>query len=261
MRPHHQRTVDRLKAHFQDDPSFLGLIIGGSIAHGWDREDSDVDILLVATDDEYARRRKDHAFHYFTTDYCDYPGGYVDGKIVDLAFLEDVADHGSEPARAAFVGAILACSREAHLQELLRRIPVYPEKERRARLQSFYAEVLVWQWYAGEAEKRSDRYLLLTSCSNLALFGGRLILAHNRILYPYHKWLMQVLEQAPDKPADFLALARMLVEQPGKQAADRFVQCVLGFTEWEQPPEGWAARFMQDIEWAWRRGAAPLADA
>ncbi len=260
MRPQHQRTVDRLVAHFEPDPAFTALVVGGSIARGWERDDSDVDVLLVASDEEFDRRRKERAFHYYTTEFCDYPGGYVDGKIVDLGFLREVAGRGSDPARAAFVGAILAYSRLPEIAGLLERIPVYPEAQHRDRLQSFYAQMLVWQWYAGEAEKRGDRYLLLRSCSELVLFGGRLILAHNRLLYPYHKWFMQELERAPEKPAGLLAIARELLASPGKGAADRFVQCILDFADWEKPAEGWPGRFMEDTEWAWRRGAAPLGD-
>ena len=41
---------------------------------------------------------------------CDYEGGFVDGKIVNLAFLEDVAEKGNEPSHAAFEGAYVAYS-------------------------------------------------------------------------------------------------------------------------------------------------------
>ena len=236
------------------------MLIGGSIAKGWDKADSDVDIVLLATDEEYARRAPSRALIYFTTEFCDYPGGYVDGKIVNLAFLREVADGGSEPARAAFAGAILAYSRLPELEALLQRIPLYPEAQRRARLQSFYAQVLALQWYVGEAEKRHDRYLLNKMSADLVLFAGRLILAHNRILFPFHKWFMKELQRAPEKPENLLELADQLLANPNKQNADLFTQCVTNFAPWETPPEGWPARFMEDTEWAWRKGNAPLAD-
>jgi hypothetical protein len=260
MREHHRRALERLVNHFQSDPAFPALLVAGSIARGWDKEDSDVDVILIATDEEYARRAPTRAFHYFTTEFCDYPGGYVDGKIADMGFLREVAQSGSEPARAAFSGAIIGYSRLPDLDELLRQIPVYPEGQRRARMLSFYAQVQALAWYVGEAEKRGDRYLLQKMSADLVLFAGRLILAHNRILYPYHKWLVTELARAPDKPADMLALADQLLSAPSKHLAEQFSQCVLNFTEWEKPAEGWPARFMEDTEWAWRRGCAPLAD-
>jgi len=260
MRAHHRRVVDRLVERFADDPNFLAMLVGGSIARGWERDDSDVDILLIASDSEYARRRPARDFLYFTRDLCDYPDGYVDGKIVDLAFLREVAERGSEPARAAFVGVEIALSRVADLAELVGRISAYPEDMRREKIRSFYAEVQAWQWYVSEAHKRGDPYLLTQAAANLALFGGRLILAHNRVLYPFHKWFTTVLREAPEKPAGFLELFDALLAEPTKASADRFCEAIFNFTEWDLPPEGWPARFMEDVEWAWRRGKPPIAD-
>ena len=152
MRPQHQRTVDRLIERFSADPAFDALLIGGSIARGWEREDSDVDIILLAGEQEHARRAPKFDLHFFSRDFSDYPGGYVDGKIVDLAFLEEVAEKGSEPARAAFVGAIVAYSRCPGLAELLARITAYPETERQEKIRTFYAQVQALQWYMGEVE-------------------------------------------------------------------------------------------------------------
>jgi predicted nucleotidyltransferase len=86
MRDQHRRVVDRLIDTFQTNPDYLALIVGGSIVRGWERADSDVDIMLVATDQAYERFKAAKSFHYFNRDLCDYEGGYVDGKIVDLQF-------------------------------------------------------------------------------------------------------------------------------------------------------------------------------
>lgn len=202
MRTHHRQVVDRLVELFGNDPRFVALIIGGSIARGWDREDSDVDIVLVATHSEYARRAATGAFHYWNPDLCDYPGGYVDGKIVDRQYLEEVRDRGNEPSRAAFVGAIVAFSHDPDIAGLVEQIGRYPEAGRREKIASFYAQMEALRWYMGEADKRQDRYLAAHVAADLVLFGGRMILAHNRILYPYHKWFMRVLQEAPLRPAD-----------------------------------------------------------
>jgi len=123
LRPHHREVIEHLTAQFGDDTRFPALIVAGSIAHGWERDDSDVDIMLVATVEEYNWRRPERAFHYFTRDFSNYPGGYVDGKIIDLAFLREVAEKDSEPARAAFAGTWCAYSRLAEIDELVQRIP------------------------------------------------------------------------------------------------------------------------------------------
>jgi hypothetical protein len=258
--PHHQHTVDRLIARFQADPNFLALLIGGSLVKGYGNESSDVDFMLIANDEEYARREATRALTYYSTDLCDYPGGYVDGKIVNVAFLEEVADRGSEPARSAFENVIVAYSSLPQLPGLLQRITAYPEADHTAKLQSFYAQLLAMQWYVGEAEKRANKYLMMHVVSELVLFGGRMILAHNRMLYPYHKWFLRRLQDAPQQPAGLMVLIDQLLNDPNKANADRFCDAILGFTAWPTPPEGWPARFMGDTEWAWRRGSAPVGD-
>jgi hypothetical protein len=258
--PHHQRTVERLVERFQGDPNFRALLIGGSLVKGYGNESSDVDFMLVATDDEFARRSADHTLTYYATDLCDYPGGYVDGKIINVAFLEEVADRGSEPARSAFENVIVAYSRLPQLDDLLQRITTYPAATHAAKVQSFYAQLLAMQWYVGEAEKRDNRYLMMHVVSELVLFGGRLILAHNQMMYPYHKWFLRRLQDAPQKPAGLMALIDQLLNEPSKANADRFCDAILNFTAWPAPPVGWPARFMEDTEWAWRYGKAAIAD-
>jgi len=260
MFEHHRRTIDRLTKRFESDPNYLALLIGGSIAKGREKEDSDVDFMLISTPEECVRRAQTGNYQYYATDLCDYPGGYVDGKVVDLAFLREVADHGSEPARSAFAGALTAFSRLPELGEVLARIPVYQESEYAEKATSFCALVEGLRWFIPEAEKRDDRYLLLHAASDLALFGGRLILAHNRILYPYHKWFTWELERAPRKPEGFMAGFHALLSQPGRATAEPFCEAVLSYADWPRSPHGWPSRFIEDNEWNWRGRKPPIED-
>jgi len=260
MYPHHEQTIQRLTEHFQPDSNFLGLIIGGSVAKGWAAENSDVDFVLVATDEEFARRSASGELLYFSKDFTDYEGGYVDGKIENVGFLEEVADHGSEVARAAFVSTWLAYSHDDRLDPLIKRIPVYPEAEREAKMKSFYSQVVVGNWFISEAEKRRDRYLLTHAASEMALFGGRLILAYNRMLYPYHKWFTHELARAPQKPADFLDRFHWLLNAPSVASAQAFTDMLTAFHEWGVPFPETFVNFTRDSEWNWRTQRAPLQD-
>jgi hypothetical protein len=260
MYPQHQRTIQRLTEHFETDPNFIALIIGGSVVKGWALENSDVDFVLVATDEEYARRRTKREFGYFSRDFTDYPDGYVDGKIVDLAFLRDVADHGSEPARAAFVNTFATFSRNPEVETLLTKIPVYPETERETRMRAFYNEVLLLNWFVTEAVKRGDQYLLMRSVADLVLFGGRFVLAYNRMLYPFHKWFMRVLEDAPEKPANFMALTDAVLNNPNKETARAFTDMIIEFGGWGENLGEAGVHFMEEREWNWRNQKAPIHD-
>jgi predicted nucleotidyltransferase len=204
---HHRRAIDRLTDEYRDDKRFNALIIGGSVAKGFARPDSDVDFLIVATDDEFNRRRMQDDLFINRTDLCDYDGGYVDGKIVNHAYLEELADKGNEPSRAAFEGAFAA-------------------------------------WAA----------------SQLALFSGRLILAHNRTLFPYHKWLTRTLESVEDKPVELLSLIDALLEKPNAENADALFQSVKGFQDWGVSDLEAYTWFMTEVEWAWMSGITPMED-
>jgi len=166
------------------------IIVGGSIAKGRETPSWDVDILLVATDAEFARRLRHLDLWYRNSAVADYPGGYVDGHVVDRQCLVDEADHGSEPARAAFRGAFVPYARIPDLEALLARIPVYPDRERREKITPFYSQFALLKGFVAKGETRADPDLLRWAATDMMLYGGRLILAHNCILYPWRKWLM-----------------------------------------------------------------------
>lgn len=260
MREHHRKAITRLTEHFREDPAFPALIIGGSVMKGTAREDSDIDAVFVASKEEYTRRLTGNDIHYYSEAFCDYPGGYVDGKIVDYAFLQELDDHGSEVARAAFIGARVAYSRIEGLPELLDSITRYRVEEKEEKMASFYAQLEVWFWYFQEAMRRQDRYLLHRSAVQMVLFGGRLLLAHNEVLFGYHKHLLHQLEHLPHKPPQLLKLANALFQDPQMETANAFYKTVRDFHEWPQPQEGWPSRFMKDTEWNWRAGLPTIED-
>ena len=58
MRPHHKESIEKLIESIKQDERFLALIIGGSVAKGMEREESDIDVVLIATDEEFEKRKK-----------------------------------------------------------------------------------------------------------------------------------------------------------------------------------------------------------
>jgi hypothetical protein len=140
-------------------------------------------------------------------------------------------------------------------------IPAYQKQEQSEKIRSFWAQFEAAYWYAGEALRRADRYLLLHSVSDLVMYGGRLILAHNEILYPYRKLLMGELARAPQKPAGLLELAQALLVDPREETVRSFHEAIRGFRQWNDPPEPWNVRFMKDTELAWLEGKPYVGDA
>jgi predicted nucleotidyltransferase len=260
IREHHRRAIDRLAAAYRDDPEFLGLVIAGSVAKGYARDDSDDDFMIVATDDAFERRLAARDLFINRQDLCDYDGGYVDGKIINLAYLEDVAEHGNEPSRAAFEGAFATWSRIDGLDALLARIPVYPEDGHDERIRAFYSMAFIQHWLLHEAERHGNRYTMTRAASQLALFAARLILAHNRRLFPYHKWLPRVLESVADKPDGMLDRFDALLAEPCADNATQLFASVRDFRDWGVSDLDAYTWFMTDVEWAWMSGQAPIED-
>jgi hypothetical protein len=261
MQPHHQRAIERITERVAANPDVVALVIIGSVARGEAREDSDLDGYLFVSNDAYRERQAAGALTWSADDLCDWPGGYAGGVVADIGFLAEAAERAPEPTRFAFRGAFAAFSRGPGLEEVLRRIPLYPEHERAEKLASFASQLPVHLSYLVLGEYSGNRYLLAQTAVELVLFGGRLILAHNRMLYPNRKWLMRELERAPEKPAGMLELAEDLLTAPSIARAKAFCDMVLGFAPWPQPREGALARYQRDRELHWRTGPAPLAES
>jgi predicted nucleotidyltransferase len=260
MYEHHEATIRRVADELGGDPHCLAVIVGGSVAKGWELPDSDVDIYLVVTEEEFQQRVLDLNLLYCNYDVADYPGGYVEGRYINYQFLIDVADHGSEPARAAFKRALVVYSRIPDLEALLTRIPIYPEQERDEKMLAFYSQLGMLPWLVAEAERRDDRFLLTWAASNIILYSSRLILAYNRILFPYQKWLMHEVRSAPEKPPEYLDLVNRLLTTPNKESAKAVWECIQTWRDWGVSWNTAASRFLLDSERGWRTGHPPLSE-
>jgi predicted nucleotidyltransferase len=260
MLEHHAKTIQKLTTCFQNDSGFLALLIGGSVARGWAIADSDVDIMLVATDKEYAQREASGDLGIFDHVMADYPRGMVEGKIIDLTFLRDVADHGSEPARFAFRDTIVAFSHLPELTSLLARIPMYPEHRHGEKMRAFASQFAIYKWYQWDSERRQNTYLCNWATNHVILFGGRLILAHNRILYPYHKWFLHQLRLAPQKPEGLMQQIDILLKRPDSGQVSVFYEMVTNFLSLDIDMDQAAVNFVHQTEWNWRDGTPPLVD-
>jgi hypothetical protein len=105
-----------------------------------------------------------------------------------------------------------------------------------------------------------NQYLLGTSVSKFILFGGRLILAHNELLYPYHKWFLRVLESAEHKPDGLLEAIHQLNTVPSLENVEALYEKVKDFRPWIDGEFDWPTQFMFDSELNWLDGKTPVDD-
>lgn len=260
MHPHHTQSIQNVREYFQRDPDVLALLLAGSIAHGFETPASDVDILIVVSDEDHKRRLEENCVHFFNMDLCTYEGGYVDGKYLGLSFIEQVKQKGSEPARFAFAGSRVLFSKVEGLADEIRKVAEFPKAEKAERIKRFYAQFEAWHWYCQESLRLRNPYLLGTSVSKFILFSGRLILAHNELLYPYHKWFLRVLQEANDKPDGLLDAMDLLTVSPTTENIECLYEKIKMFQPWTDGEFSWPTQFMFDSELNWMDGRTPVDD-
>lgn len=101
---------------------------------------------------------------------------------------------------------------------------------------------------------------MTTAVANYTLFAGRLILAHNEELYPYHKWFIRVLGQVKDKPEGLIRQINLVLQHKDDRDIDTLYSMITEFRDWGCDKHEWANRFLLDTELSWMRDAASVAD-
>lgn len=261
MREHHRASLENLIREIEKDDRFLAVILGGSIAHGTERESSDVDVYLVVTDEYFAECMASGDTSFVRYDLCTYPGGYIDGKIIDLHFLEAAADHGSEPTRASFEGSSAPWSRIEGIEALIERIRTVNESDRQSKMDAFYAQVDLWaHYFYNQAVKKDNPYLKHRAVLETVFYASRYVLAENRILFPCHKDLFARLRRVEKCPPDFADSALALLKQPDGEKLDRFCQAFFDFAGPRLTEGQSLSRFIHDSEWNWLSAPPPVCD-
>ena len=260
LRQHHREATARAVAKIKADPNVIAIILGGSLAHGFARPDSDVDFMIVVSDREYRRRTRTGRLTWWDQESTPYPGGYAEGKYMDLGFLKKVAARGSEPARYAFQDAKVVFTRSRAVPKLVREIARYPEAGREKRMYRFFVQFAAWQWYYYEGLRHRIPYLRHFAVSKILLFGCRLILARNRRLYPYHKWLVAEIARQKRKPRGVVPLINRLAARPNPRDVRQFFRMVMRCAKVKGTDRPWHIQFMLDSELNWIDGEPAVDD-
>jgi predicted nucleotidyltransferase len=248
MFKHHQDTINNVIKKMKENDNVLALIIAGSIAHGFAAEDSDVDIMIVVSDEEYAERHKNGQLLYWENESSTYEGGYVDGKYVCVDYIKSIAKDGYEAAKFAFNGVHIAFSKIPELEELIKEAAQYPMRYKENRIKWFYSKFHEWYWYYNDGVKKNNSYMISYTLSNMILFGGRAVLAYNELLFPYHKWFLKVLEGAKEKPEDIINIINTALDTKSPDDVKKFADAIINFTDWGIETNQWAKCLMADLD-------------
>ena len=112
MFPHHERAIQRLKQAYEAESDCLAVVVGGSVAKGWAKENSDVDFLVVVSGARYKQVEEAGRLTVNRKDITDYEGtGIITTGMDHIGFkVENVERFKEDVDRIAADNPLLAPS-------------------------------------------------------------------------------------------------------------------------------------------------------
>ncbi len=253
MYQHHRESLENLKSYFAGRAEVIAVIFGGSVAKGCERQDSDLDAMVVVTDEEYELRQRENRTAETIEGHCTYKGGYFDIKYMTKQFLADAAERGSEPARNAFVKSVVLFTKDSEISELVSRIPVFQIQEKDEKMLSFYADFWLNYYYFLKSCP-IDGYMRLHAFNEVIYSVYRMILQEHEILFPSNRRLEEFVHDISEETARLTALGRACAETQKMEWLDEFVDYFLKLSTYEAPEDIGTvlSRYTTDFEQWWR---------
>lgn len=255
---HHDDAIVRYVERVRALPSTLGVVVTGSLARGTERPDSDVDLYLIVTEEEWHAALAGHRLMYTETDGIDYAGGYFDVKLATLSYLDDAAERGDDPVRDSFAHSRVVFSRVDDLAGRLERASRVPEEQWMVRAASHIAQVRLHGGYFLENAHRSgDTLLLQHAAVHTVVSADRALLALNHVTFQGPKYLTTTVAALSRKPDGWQQLVDTLLALPSPESSAALRAVLEDFYAWPLPKTEALHTFVLDNELAWRYRTAP----
>lgn len=250
MAGHHERAIAAF-AERAAGRDVIGVVIVGSVARGTERADSDVDLYEVVDDAAFDLARARGELARVETDLADWPGGYLDLKLVSPTLLARAAREADDATRASFVGARVVLDRAGDLAATIAAIVSPADEHFDALVDSFGAQfALHADYFLAHGREHKDAPLAASAAVHAAFAAGRMALAAERVLFRGPKYLSAQLRDAgraelaeaigrlvDERSADAVEAVRALVPELAARAG--------------RIDDADLARFIVENEWAW----------
>lgn len=87
MYKHHEDSIENLINYYKDTEGVIAVVLDGSVVKGNARADSDIDAIVVVTEDKFAELKAQNRMTEVIGGHCTYEGGYFDVKYKTKALL------------------------------------------------------------------------------------------------------------------------------------------------------------------------------
>lgn len=251
MYQHHIDSIEKMKEYYANQEGLIALVLGGSVAKGNERPDSDLDGMIIVTDEVYEQRKAMGKTAETVVGHCTYPEGYFDVKYMNKAYIKAAAEKASEPTRNSFIGARVLISHDPEIDELVPKIGVFQTQERDDKMLSFYGAYLLNHNYFIRACK-VDGYMRTHAVGEILYAVYRMILQENEILFPCNRRLEETVAKAPNKPENIVELGRAAAEKQDDASIEAFANAYFSWTKYPLPDKRLAhSRYVTDYEQWW----------
>jgi len=261
MHSHHEEAIANLVQRFECDGEVVALILAGSVARGAEREDSDIDAMVVVTDEKLAALAREGRLSETIREGCAYEGGYFDLKYCTIDYLQKAAAVGSEPSRNAFRGARCLYTKMPEVPFFVAQIPVFQTNEKAEKMLSFYSAFALnarYLWRVAQGE----RYLQHRAAGDMVLFGLRMVLQESEVLFPCQRRLMQTVAALDKDTVSLLEAANRFLTEMNDAAKESFEAALFALLEY-QAPERFSvvlSAFVADNELWWYKQRPVIAE-
>lgn len=252
MYKHHEESIEKMKKYFEEMGA-VALILGGSVTKGKARPDSDLDGMVILTDEDYVEREKRGATTEVVEGHCTYEGGYFDVKYMTKRYLAELACKGSEPARNGFTGARLLFTHDPDIERMIADIPIFQTKEKDEKMLSFYSDFWLNYYYFLKCCPL-DGYMKLHAVNEVIYSIYRMILQEHEILFPSNRRLEEFVAGISKETAELVSLGRICAKTQEMPDIDKFAEYFLKLTAYEAPTDigRVLSQYTTDFEQWWR---------
>ena len=218
MYQHHIESAQKLKEYFEGQEGVIAVVLDGSTVKGNARPDSDIDAIVVVTEERYRELAACNRLAEVIPGHCTYEGGYFDVKYKTKAILQRAAQHASEPTRNAYVKAQVLCTTDAEIPALVAAIGRYPEHTVADKIACFCANLQLNRGYFLNIVPADNAYMRAHLAQEIVYSVYRLILIENRVLFPCNRRLEETVRACRKRPENILELGRAFLADvtPGK---------------------------------------------
>ena len=256
MAEHHERAIAAF-VNVARERGAIGVVIVGSVARGTERADSDVDLYEIVDDRAFDDALTSGTLARVETEHADWPGGYLDIKLVSPTLLRRGVDDADDATRASFEGARIGFDRGGGLESLLAALVAPASGYFEGHIAAFGAQfALHADYFLAHGREHDDRILSASAAVHAAVAAGRLALAAERILFRGPKYLDAQLHAAGRGALADAATA--LVDERSRTTVERVRALVPELaTRAGVIDDADLARFIADNEWAWFTARTP----